>query len=99
MIDNDPETCYQSDKSLNQKQTVLVRFTEEVNPKAVKIQFQGGFSASLIEEASDKIQPLHPEDSNKLQEFPLSSNSTPFNELKLSLTSNDFYGRLIIYHL
>lgn len=106
LTDNNPDTCWQSDKSENDTQSIQINFEEEnpVKIKEFKINFQGGFAAKKIKiicqdsnsENSERI--FNPVDSNKMQVF-------YFDELeglsfKVILSEcTDFYGRVIIYHL
>jgi hypothetical protein len=102
LIDGDCESCWQSDKSLNGTQTINLTLEQPTQLSGISIQFQGGFAANQVQITSGDIEleKIHPEDSNKLQEFKFAEKTVELEKLKLCMTeSHDFYGRIIIYQL
>ena len=87
-----------------------VQFQQEVLVSKLEIRFQGGFcgkdaATSIIFDDTDKVS-IHPEDSNKLQQFefsaddPNSFKDTKCSKLKIVFEgSTDFYGRVIVYSI
>merc|ERR1711976_301190 len=49
LIDGDCESCWQSDKSLNGTQTIILTFSEPTQITSLNLQFQGGFAASQVQ--------------------------------------------------
>merc|ERR1711976_376533 len=101
LIDGDCESCWQSDKSLNGTQTIILTFSEPTQITSLNLQFQGGFAASQVQLLSgdQELDTVHPEDSNKLQTFALKPLTNTVEQIKLCMKANDFYGRIIVYQL
>jgi hypothetical protein len=97
LIDNNPETCWNS--AQGNGQFVQIEFEEPKTVTKLKIQFQGGFCGKNVQIVANEefLQNIYPTDSSDLQVFDL---SCTFQKLKiLFVDGTDFYGRIIIYHL
>lgn len=107
LFDGDEETCWNSDQGT--PQFVVVEFKEgSRRVEEVRIKFQGGFVGvecylQAAKEGSDfeSISQFFPDDSNKLQSFPIDV-ETNFEATKFRIlfgSSTDFFGRVTIYSL
>jgi len=95
LLDGDCETCWQSDKSNDKTQVISLKFEEKKQISKIRFQFQGGFAATKVQFNQDLT--IHPKDSNQVQSFQI--DYLVESDLKLVLTSSDFYGRIIVYLL
>jgi len=104
LFDGDEETCWNSDQG--SPQFVIIAFPSPKRIEEVRIRFQGGFvggdcafQASIDGSDFATISQFYPDDSNKLQSFPIDSEknceATKFRILFGS--STDFFGRITIY--
>lgn len=99
LTDGNEDTCWQSDKSDNLSQTILLKFDSLVNVSSIILNFQGGFAAKeVILSSGDQSRQINPTDSNRTQKFEFSTLEKVEN-LKLVFKCYDLYGRLIIYNL
>ena len=104
MVDDDEETCWNSDSG--DCQFVNCNFKQETTLNKVQIQFQGGFSSKKIilqfcdsNKAVIKETILYPKDNNLLQEFS-DFESISSSSVKILLTDlSDMFGRVIVYQL
>jgi len=100
LFDGREETCWNSDQG--SPQFILISFHEpQAKISQLQIQFQGGFAGNqchvIINNDTQKVD-FFPDDSNKLQTFPVEL--TDVNQLKISFGgSTDFFGRITIYQL
>jgi len=99
LFDGREDTCWNSDQG--SPQYILISFNQpQAKISQLQIQFQGGFVGNqchLIVNSDEKVD-FYPEDSNKLQTFPIEL--TGVNQLKISFGgSTDFFGRITIYQL
>jgi len=100
LFDGREETCWNSDQG--SPQFILISFHEpQAKISQLQIQFQGGFVGNqchvIINNDTQKVD-FFPDDSNKLQTFPVEL--TDVNQLKISFGgSTDFFGRITIYQL
>jgi len=99
LFDSREETCWNSDQG--SPQYVSISFHEpQAQISQLQIQFQGGFVGTqchVIVNNDQKID-FFPEDSNKLQTFPVEVSDA--NQLKIFFGgSTDFFGRITVYQL
>jgi hypothetical protein len=102
----DESSCWYSDGEEGSTQSLTINFGRQVTPSELKLQFQAGFSAETCQlylrsgsEAFELIVEIEPEDTHKLQSFPLDSDKTG-DALKLVFDEcTDFYGRVTVYQL
>jgi len=100
LFDGREETCWNSDQG--SPQFILISFHQpQAKISQLQIQFQGGFVGNqchvIINNDEQKVD-FFPDDSNKLQTFPVEL--TDVNQLKISFGgSTDFFGRITIYQL
>ena len=100
LFDGREETCWNSDQG--SPQFILISFHgPQAKISQLQIQFQGGFVGNqchvIINNDTQKVD-FFPDDSNKLQTFPVEL--TDVNQLKISFGgSTDFFGRITIYQL
>ena len=109
LVDNNPDTCWQSDKATNNNQTIIYQFDDIDHDSIIinkfKISFQGGFVAKKVTcSVSNQKTVIHPTDTNQAQEFLLSGDEVlkveEGDKLKILMEDfSDFYGRVIVYHL
>jgi hypothetical protein len=109
MFDDNDETCWNSDQG--SPQWILLDFCRRVAIAEIRITFQGGFAAKLLEiyvndgQSNTFLGTFFPEDINSEQKFTLGTDQSsammmPQKTLKLTFPqSTDFYGRVIIYKL
>lgn len=111
LFDADEETCWNSDQGT--PQFVVVDFAEAKRVKEIRIRFQGGFvgedcqfQAARNGSDFETIAPFYPEDSNKLQSFPIAASTAgadpeeEFSKFRILFgSSTDFFGRITIYTL
>lgn len=114
LFDADEETCWNSDQGT--PQFVVVDFAEPKRVKEIRIRFQGGFvggdcqfQATRNGSDFETIAPFYPEDSNKLQSFPIAASAAStaaadpeeeFSKFRILFgSSTDFFGRITIYTL
>lgn len=101
LFDGLEDTCWNSDQG--SPQFISISFTTpQESISQLQIQFQGGFvgtQCQIIPDSciEDKIE-FFPEDSNKLQTFPLQLSQC--QNLKIVFGgSTDFFGRITVYQL
>jgi hypothetical protein len=101
LFDGREDTCWNSDQG--SPQFVNINFDEEVQTiSQLQIMFQGGFVGTdchliLDTDQNTKID-FFPDDSNKLQTFPLLD--IKCKSIKIVFGgSTDFFGRITIYQL
>ena len=98
MLNDDPETCWQSKQGL--KQVLILKFEKEEQISRIGINFQGGFASKSVEISNlNEMYTFEPKDKNNIQYFDVPFKTASL-EFKLDFTaSSDFYGRIIIYKL
>ncbi|TRM61600.1 galactose-binding domain-like protein [Schizophyllum amplum] len=103
LIDGSPETCWTSQQGL--PQYIQVAFERPARPEIVFLTFQGGFvGKTCIVTATQpgsndwqEIGRIYPDDVNRQQTFPLSTQLAA-DRLRLTFQeSTDFFGRITIY--
>merc|ERR1712071_295483 len=110
LTDGDEETCWNSNQG--GEQWIAWSFTKPVNIVKLTIQFQGGvvgrdcqlelYRSCLGEGGVDRalLLEIHPEDSNKQQEFSLPCEERGIRYVKLLMkSSTDFFGRITVYDM
>jgi len=99
LFDGREDTCWNSDQG--SPQTILISFQKpHAKISQLQIQFQGGFVGTQCHVIvnNDKKVDFFPEDTNKLQTFPIEL--TDINQLKITFGgSTDFFGRITVYQL
>lgn len=100
LFDGREDTCWNSDQG--SPQFVAISFSAPQTITKLEIQFQGGFVGTqcylLINDCEANKVEFFPEDSNKLQTFPV--NLVGCQNLKIVFGgSTDFFGRVTIYQL
>lgn len=102
LFDDCEDTCWNSDQG--SPQYILISFANPIESiSKMQIQFQGGFVGTnchviVNDESEDKID-FFPEDSNKLQTFPLELKHSCSSVKIVFGGSTDFFGRVTIYQL
>lgn len=94
LIDGSDETCWQSGTTLPHTITCKLREPFNSGKYVLRIQFQGGFAGIHLRINNVDCFALN---INEIQEFPIQLDEPVLN-LEI-LSSSDFYGRVIIYHL
>jgi hypothetical protein len=83
--------------------TLVLHFGRSVIPTTMKLQFQAGFSAELVQVYDSnmtKLSDVELDDIHEIQTFHLQDNQHSFRSLKFILDNfADFYGRIILYRL
>lgn len=108
MFDGREDTCWNSDQG--SPQWVKIEFSdgEPVEVAQLELMFQGGFAgktcwlerlASGDSEKYEKVTDLYPEDTNKLQKFPLPSTAISKAFKVVFADSTDFFGRITVYQM
>jgi hypothetical protein len=111
MFDGTDITCWNSDQG--SPQYIFLDLCRVVKPTKLVFQFQGGFvcenciiEAGLeMKDLTDIIDPVHPDNSNSVQEFALTCEGSsaaikPCRYFKVIFPESlDFFGRVTIYQL
>lgn len=109
MFDGTDVTCWNSDQG--SPQFVFLDLCHVIKPTKIILQFQGGFvcenciieTGMELKQLINKIDPVHPDNNNSVQEFMLTSggdrgNVQPCRYFKISFPDSlDFFGRITIY--
>lgn len=101
LIDDNDETCWQSDQG--SPQWIIIDFVEEINLNSIEIMFQGGFAGietNLYNCRHDKEELqqtfyLNDDNSNQILKIALKCSKIRLEFVK----SSDFYGRIVVYNL
>ena len=99
LFDGREETCWNSDQGSPQYISILFHEPKE-KISQLQVQFQGGFVGTQCQVIvnNDKTIDIFPEDSNKLQTFPVEISDA--SQLKILFGgSTDFFGRITVYQL
>lgn len=99
LFDGREDTCWNSDQGC--PQFILLSFAQpQKTISEVQVQFQGGFAGKnchIIVNNCQKIE-FFPEDTNKLQSFPLQIEDCQTLKIVFG-ASTDFFGRITVYQL
>ena len=102
MFDGREDTCWNSDQGT--PQWIKITFDRELDISELQFMFQGGFAGKtcwveVAKEGQDfeKLQDIYPEDVNKLQSFPMSTQAKAFKVVFAD--STDFFGRITVYQM
>ncbi len=104
LFDGREDTCWNSDQG--SPQWIQISFEEAKTISEIQLMFQGGFAGknchlevSENDNAEDlkKCSDLYPDDSNKLQTFPLEPSVSGKVFRLVFNDSTDFFGRVTIY--
>ena len=107
MFDGREDTCWNSDQGTPQWVRIIFDSTKYITK--LQLMFQGGFvgnncwletSTDEENEKFEKLQDIYPEDTNKLQNFDISTDGVPCKGIKVHFAdSTDFFGRITIYQM
>jgi len=107
MFDGREDTCWNSDQG--SPQWVKIEFSdgEPVEVAQLELMFQGGFAGKTCwlerlaadSEKYEKVTDLYPEDTNKLQKFPLPTTAKSKAFKVVFADSTDFFGRITVYQM
>lgn len=100
LFDGRDDTCWNSEQG--SPQWIGIELVEDCTISELQIMFQGGFVGKncYVESKDANLKvPFYPEDTNKLQKFPINCN-IPVKSLKIVFEeSTDFFGRVTIYQV